>query len=73
MGIAALKEEIFQNYFADYERFQLEVADEQKLDALSQWAIILEKNRIDGVFQVGVLSSREKMLKFKEKHGGTIQ
>ena len=45
LGIAALKEEIFQNYFADYELFQLEVADEQQLDALSQWAIVLEKNR----------------------------
>ncbi|MBN2399536.1 MAG: GTPase HflX [Candidatus Aminicenantes bacterium] len=73
LGIAVLKEEIFQNYFTDYELFQLEVASEQKLDALSQWAIILEKNRIDGVFRVGVLSSREKMLKFREKHGGPIQ
>jgi GTPase len=73
MGIAALKEEIFQNYFADYELFQLQVADEQQLDALSQWAIILEKNRIGGAFQVGVLSSRQKMLKFREKHGGTVQ
>ena len=71
LGIAALKEEIFQNYFADYELFQLDVADEQQLDALSQWAIVLEKNRVDGVFQVDVLSSREKMLKFREKHGGT--
>jgi GTP-binding protein HflX len=73
LGITDLKEIIFQNYFADYELFQLEVADEQQLDALSQWAIVLEKNRITGGFQVGVLSSREKMLKFKENHGGTIQ
>jgi len=73
LGIAALKEEIFQNYFSDYERFQLEVADQQQLDALGQWAIVLENNRIDGHFQVGVLSSREKMLKFKEKHGGPSQ
>jgi GTP-binding protein HflX len=72
-GIADLKELIFQNYFADYELTQLEVADEQQLDALSQWAIILEKNRIGGAFQVKVLSSRGKMLKFREKHGGTIQ
>jgi GTP-binding protein HflX len=73
LGITALKEEIFQNHFADYELFQLEVADEQQLDALSQWSIVLEKNRINGVFHVGVLSSREKMLKFKEKHGGPSQ
>jgi GTP-binding protein HflX len=71
LGIAALKEEIFQNYFQDYELFRLDVADEQQLDALSQWAIVLEKNLVNGVFQVGVLSSREKMLKFREKHGGT--
>jgi len=73
LGITALKEEIFQNYFFDYELFQLEVADEQQLDALSQWAIVLEKNRVAGAFQVNVLSSRGKMVKFREKHGGTIQ
>jgi GTP-binding protein HflX len=73
LGIVNLKEVIFQNYFVDYELYQLEVKDEQQLDALSQWTIILEKNRIDGAFRVGVLSSRKKMLKFKEKHGGTIQ
>jgi GTP-binding protein HflX len=73
LGIADLKEVIFQNYFADYESYQLEVADEQQLDALSQWAIVLEKNRIDDGFLVRVLSSRQKMLIFKEKHGGTIQ
>jgi len=73
LGITALKEAIFRSYFADYELFQLEVADEQQLDALSQWSIVLEKNRSGGVFRVGVLSSREKMLKFKENHGGTVQ
>jgi GTPase len=73
LGITALKEAIFQSYFADYELVQLEVADEQQLDALSQWAIVLEKNRSENGFSVGVLSSREKMLKFKENHGGTVQ
>ena len=73
LGIAGLKEVIFQYYFADYELYQLEVADEQQLDALNQWAIVLEKNRIDDGFLVKILSSRQKMLKFKEKHGGTIQ
>jgi len=73
LGITDLKEAIFQHYFADYELYQLEVADEQQLDALSQWAIVLEKNRSADVFRIGVLSSRKKMLKFKEKHGGTIQ
>jgi len=73
LGIASLKEEIFQCYFADYELFQLEIADEQQLDALSQWSIVVEKNRLDSGFQVSVLSSREKMLKFREKHGGLSQ
>jgi len=73
LGIASLKEVIFQYYFADYELYQLEVADEQQLDALNQWAIVLEKNRIDDGFLVKILSSRQKMLKFNEKHGGTIQ
>jgi 50S ribosomal subunit-associated GTPase HflX len=71
-GIAALKEEIFRNYFADYERFQLRIADERQLDALNQWAIIVEKSRVDGGFEVVVLSSRKNMLKFREKHGGPI-
>ncbi|HSQ35896.1 MAG TPA: hypothetical protein VLQ89_07895, partial [Candidatus Binatia bacterium] len=73
LGVTALKEEIFRNYFHDYELFHLEVAEEQQLDALSQWAIVLEKNLIDGVFQVKVLSSRQKMLKFTQKHGGPVQ
>jgi 50S ribosomal subunit-associated GTPase HflX len=73
LGITELKEMIFQYYFVDYELSELNVADEQQLDALSQWAIVLEKNRMDNGFQVKVLSSRGKMLKFKEKHGGTIQ
>jgi GTP-binding protein HflX len=73
LGITALKEVIYQNYFTDYESYQLEVTDEQQLNALSQWAIVLENNRIADGFQVRVLSSREKMLKFKEKHGGKIR
>jgi GTPase len=72
-GIADLKEAIFKHYFSDYESYQLEVADEQQLDALSQWAIPLENNRTADGFQVRVLSSRKKMLKFREKHGGTIR
>ncbi|MCX6554363.1 MAG: GTPase HflX, partial [Candidatus Aminicenantes bacterium] len=73
LGIYDLKRAIFQYYFADYESYRLEVADEQQLDALSQWAIVVETNRVDGVIQAGVLSSREKMLKFREKHGGVVQ
>jgi GTP-binding protein HflX len=71
-GIDELKQEIFRNYFTDYERFELRVDDEQQLDALSQWAIVVEKSRVDGGFDVAVLSSRKKMLKFREKHGGSI-
>jgi GTP-binding protein HflX len=73
LGIVDLKGSIFQNYFADYESYRLEVADEQQLDALSQWAIVVETNRVDGVIRADVLSSREKMLKFREKHGGVLQ
>ena len=73
LGIDDLKGAIFRNYFADYESYRLEVADEQQLDALSQWAIVVETNRVDGVIRADVLSSREKMLKFREKHGGAVQ
>jgi len=71
-GFGALQEEIFKRYFSDYESYTVEVADEQQLDALSHWAIVLEKNRTAGGFQAAVLCSREKMLQFSEKHGGLI-
>ncbi|MCX6557787.1 MAG: GTPase HflX [Candidatus Aminicenantes bacterium] len=73
LGIGDLKGVIFRSYFADYESYRLEVADEQQLDALSQWAIVVETNRVDGLIRADVLSSREKMLKFREKHGGVVQ
>ena len=73
LGLAALKEEIFRRYFSDYGSYTVEVADEQQLDALGRWAIVLEKNRVDGGFQAAVLCSLEKMLQFKETHGGVIR
>jgi GTP-binding protein HflX len=73
LGLPALKEEIFRRYFSDYEFCIIEVADDQQLEALSHWAIVLEKNPVDNGFRAGVLCSREKMLKFKEKHGGVIR
>lgn len=72
-GIDALQEEIFRRYFSDYEFCTIEVADEQQLDALGNWAIVLEKNRTADGFKAGVLCSLEKMLQFKEKHGGVIR
>lgn len=73
LGIAALQEEIFKRYFSDYKFCTIEVADEQQLDALGNWAIVLEKNRTAGGFQAGVLCSLKKMLQFKETHGGVIR
>jgi len=73
LGIAALQEEIFKRYFSDYEFCIIEVADEQQLDALSNWAIVLEKSRTASGFQAGVLCQLRKMLQFKEKHGGVIR
>jgi len=73
LGISGLKQAIFSGYFADYESYRLEVANEQQLDALSQWAIVVATSRADGVIRADVLSSREKMLKFREKHGGAVQ
>ncbi len=72
-GIPALQEEIFRRFFSDYQVCTIEVADEQQLDALGNWAIVLEKSRTDGGFQANVLCSQEKMLKFKEYHGGVIR
>ena len=73
LGISALQEEIFRRYFSDYESYIIEVADEQQLDALGNWAIVLEKSRTGGCFQAKVLCSLEKMLKFRETHGGVIR
>lgn len=72
-GLAGLKEEIFRRYFADYGAYTIEVDDEQQLDALGRWAIVLEKNRVENGFQASVLCSLEKMLQFRETHGGVIR
>ncbi len=72
-GLAGLREEIFRRYFADYGAYTIEVDDEQQLDALGRWAIVLEKNRVENGFQASVLCSLEKMLQFRETHGGVIR
>jgi GTP-binding protein HflX len=72
-GLDTLKEEIFKRYFSGYGAYTVDVADEQELDALANWAIVLEKNRVAGGFQASVLCSLEKMLQFRETHGGTIR
>jgi GTP-binding protein HflX len=73
LGLPALKEEIFNRYFSDYGAYTVDVADEQQLDALGRWAIVLEKDRVDGGFQARVLCNKKKMLQFKERHGGAIR
>jgi GTP-binding protein HflX len=73
LGLTALKEEIFRRYFSNYGSYTVEVADEQQLDALGRWAIVLEKNRSGDGFQARVLCSLGKMLQFKEMHGGAIR
>ena len=72
-GVDSLQEEIFSRYFSDYEFRTVEVDDAQQLDALGNWAIVLEKNRTTDGFQAGVLCSHEKMLQFRKKHGGVIR
>ncbi len=72
-GLATLKEEIFKRYFSDYGAYTVDVEDEQQLDALSRWAIVLEKNRVENGYQAAVLCSLEKMLQFRESHGGVIR
>jgi GTP-binding protein HflX len=72
-GLAELKEEVFRRYFSDYGAYTVEVADQQQLDALGRWAIVLEKSRVGDGFRAGVLCSLEKMLQFKETHGGVIR
>ena len=72
-GLATLKEEIFKRYFSDYGAYTVDVEDEQQLDALGHWAIVLEKNRVEDGFQAAVLCSLEKMLQFRETHGGVIR
>jgi GTPase len=73
LGLQALKEEIFRRYFSAYESYTIEVADERQLETLGHWAIVLDKKQSESGFRAEVLCSREKMLKFKEKHGGVIQ
>jgi GTP-binding protein HflX len=73
LGVSDLQEEIFRRYFSSYESYTVEVADEQQLEALANWAIVLEKDRSGGGFQARVLCSLQKMLEFRETHGGVIR
>jgi len=66
-GLATLQQEVFRRYFADYAAFTVDVDDEQQLDALGRWAIVVEKSRVGAGFRAAVLCSREKMLQFSKR------
>ena len=69
LGIDRLKRTVFDRHFGDYQRFHLEIPEQQlSLESISHWAIVTGKNRTDdGLIQLEVLSPREKMAQFMEK------
>ncbi len=73
-GLDPLKEEVFRRHFGDYAPYTLEVEDERSLEAVSRWAIVLEKEPAPaGGLRARVLCSRENMLQFEESRGGVAR
>ncbi len=73
-GLDPLREEVFRRHFGDYAPYTLEVEDERSLEAVSRWAIVLEKEPAPaGGLRARVLCSRENMLRFEESRGGVVR
>ena len=75
LGIDRLKRVVFDRYFSGYERFHLQLPEQQvNLESLSHWAIITSQNRTDDHrIRLEVLCPRKKMVQFMEKFGGRVQ
>lgn len=72
-GIPELKRVIFEKYFKDYELYKLTLPLHMvNPDAIKKWAIIVNKNIKNSQMDIEILCLKEKMLKFKDKHGGYL-
>lgn len=75
-GILKLKERVFQAFFSDYQSYSFQIpANEISLKSLEKWAIVLDvgSSSSSGILSIQILSSKEKMLQFKETHRGVLQ
>lgn len=73
-GLWALKKAIFNKYFSDYRRYQIQIPkDLINLDSISHWAIVLSKNYQGELLNIEMLCSQENMVKFQEKYGGYVK
>jgi GTPase len=75
-GIKRLKQEIFYNYFHDYEQYTLEIPVRKLNPAtIRKWAIVVnhEINRKKRIENIKILCSTKNMIKFKEKYGGFVK
>jgi len=72
-GIPELKKVIGEMFFADFDSYTLAIRDPQfDIRSLDRWAIVVSQKNSDGIHYVDVLCSRERMRRFKEKHGGML-
>ncbi|MEN8152626.1 MAG: GTPase HflX [Acidobacteriota bacterium] len=70
-GINDLKKKIFNAYFSDFKKFNITFpAKDIKIDNIKKWAIVSKIKYEKNVVHLEVLSSNEKMLKFRSSIEG---
>lgn len=73
-GVTQLKKAIYKKYFKDFRPYTLAIPPKEvNLDSIKKWAIVVKQYYLDGRLNIDILSSKENMLKFKEKHGGYVK
>lgn len=70
-GIDDLKKKIFKIFFGDFQRFDISLpAKNLRIDNIKKWAIVRKIKYEKDIVHLKVLSSREKMLKFRSSFEG---
>ncbi len=74
VGILNLKKIIFNKYFKDYERYTIAIPEDVfNINSIGKWLIIVNKSKKDDLIYIDVLSSKKKMIKFRQRYGGYIK
>ena len=74
IGILKLKKIIFNKYFKDYERYMMVIPEDVfNINSIRKWSIIVNQSKKNGLIYIDVLSSKKKMIKFKQRYGGYVK
>ncbi len=74
IGILKLKKFIFNKYFKDYERYMIVIPENVfNINSIRNWSIIINQSKKDGLIYIDVLSSKKKMIKFRQRYGGYVK